>query len=61
MQRLNQLNGQFSGQQTLNAGSVTAKSGDDVVIVSYARTAVTRGKKGPQASTGAEAMLLPVL
>ena len=61
MQRLNHLNGQFDSQQTINAGSVTAKSGNDVVIVSYARTAVTRGKKGPQANTGAEAMLLPVL
>lgn len=29
--------------------------------MSYARTAVTRGKKGPQANTGAEAMLEPVL
>jgi acetyl-CoA acyltransferase 1 len=61
MQRLNHLNGQFDSQQTINAGSVTAKSANDVVIVSYARTAVTRGKKGPQANTGAEAMLLPVL
>lgn len=61
MLRLNQLNGQFNGQQTLNAGCVSAKSPNDVVIVSYARTAVTRGKRGPQASTGCEAMLLPVL
>ena len=45
----------------MNHGSVTAKSPDDVVIVSYARTAITRGKKGPQKNTGAEAMLLPIL
>jgi acetyl-CoA acyltransferase 1 len=59
---LQQLNKQFDNQQTgLNAGKVSAKSDDDVVIVSYARTAVTRGKRGPQRNTGAEAMLLPVL
>lgn len=45
----------------MNLGAVQAKDKDDVVIVSFARTAVTRGKKGPQRNTGAEAMLLPVL
>jgi len=59
--RLNMLNGHFSAQPTFNARSVTAKSDDDVVIVSMARTAMTRAKKGPQANTGPEAMLAPVL
>jgi len=58
---LQQLNKQFDTQQTMNAGRVTAKSADDVVIVSYARTAITRAKKGPQRNSGAEVMLLPVL
>ena len=58
---MNQLNKHFSPQQTLNAGSVTAKSSDDVVIVSFARTAITRAKKGPQRNSGGEALLLPVL
>ena len=59
--RLNMLNGHFSAQPTFNARSVTAKSDDDVVLVSMARTAMTRAKKGPQAHTGPEAMLAPVL
>ena len=37
------------------------KSDDDVVVVSYARTAMTRAKKGPQKDTAPEAMLTPVM
>jgi acetyl-CoA acyltransferase 1 len=59
--RLTKLNSHFSAQPTYNARSVTAKSDDDVVIVSMARTAMTRAKKGPQCQTGPEAMLAPVL
>jgi len=61
MQRLQSLNAQVAAQETtLNAGTVSARSADDVVVVSYARTAVTRAKKGPQKDTAPEAMLLPV-
>ena len=59
--RLNMLNGHLSAQPTFNARSVTAKSDDDVVLVSMARTGMSRDKKGPQANTGPEAMLAPVL
>jgi hypothetical protein len=45
--RLNTLNGHFSAQPTFNARAVNAKSDDDVVLVSMARTAMTRAKKGP--------------
>ena len=37
------------------------KSGDDVVIVSFARTAITRAKRGPQKDTPPESMLKVVL
>ena len=45
--RLNMLNGHFGAQPTFNARTVNAKSDDDIVIVSMARTAMTRAKKGP--------------
>lgn len=64
MQRLAQLNAHVSAQETagtFNAGHVGAKSDDDIVIVSYARTAMTRAKKGPQRDTAPESMLKPVL
>jgi acetyl-CoA acyltransferase 1 len=60
-QRLNMLNGPFNTQPTYNARSVQAPSDDDVVLVSMARTAMTRAKKGPQKDTAPEAMLAPVL
>ena len=44
--RLNMLNGHFQTQPTFNARNVTAQSDDDVVLVSMARTAMTRSKKG---------------
>jgi acetyl-CoA acyltransferase 1 len=47
--------------KTLNHGKVQPKADDDVVIVSYARTAMTKAKKGAQRETAPEAMLAPVL
>ena len=46
---------------TFNAGKVQPKSDDDVVIVSMARTAMTKAKRGAQKDTPPEAMLTPVL
>jgi hypothetical protein len=59
--RINMLNGHLRAQPTFNARLVTAKSDDDVVHVSMAKTGMIRAKKGPQANTGPEAMLAPVL
>ena len=59
--RLNMLNGHFETQKTFNARSVPNQSDDDVVLVSMARTAMTRWKKGAQKDTAPEAMLAPVL
>lgn len=61
--RLAQLNAQFDAQptNTFNSGRVQPPSDDDVVIVSTARTAMTRAKKGPQRNTAPEAMLAPVM
>jgi acetyl-CoA acyltransferase 1 len=61
VQRLQTLEKHFQANQTLNAGSVAAKSDDDVVIVAYCRTAMTKAKRGPQKDTPPEAMLTPVL
>jgi acetyl-CoA acyltransferase 1 len=61
MNRLQNLNTQFEAQPTLNARTVGPKSDDDVVLVSFARTAMTRAKRGPQRDTPPEAMLAPVL
>lgn len=64
MQRLQKLNNQFEKQTTagtFNSGRVGPKSDDDIVIVSFARTAMTRAKKGPQRDTAPESMLKPVL
>ena len=50
MERLQKLNTQVSSKATatsFNAGRVGAKDDNDVVIVSFARTAMTRAKKGP--------------
>jgi acetyl-CoA acyltransferase 1 len=51
----------FQAHQTLNAGTVPAKSDDDVVIVAYGRTAMTKAKRGAQKDTACESMLTPVL
>ena len=45
--RLSALNSHFEAQPTFNSGSVGAKHDEDIVIVSTARTALTRAKKGP--------------
>jgi acetyl-CoA acyltransferase 1 len=57
MQRLESLNQQVQPNATMNLGSVQQKSDEDVVIVSMARTAMTRAKKGPQKDTAPEVML----
>ena len=44
--RLNMLNGHFETHKTFNARTVPNQSGDDVVLVAMARTAMTRSKKG---------------
>ena len=47
MKRLSQLNRHFKSQGTFNTGKVGEKSDDDVVIVSFARTAMTKARRGP--------------
>ena len=59
--RLQLLENHLSNNQTFNQGTVAPKSDDDVVIVSFARTAMTKAKKGAQKDTAPEAMLAPVL
>ena len=62
MQRIQQLNSHFAaGSPYFNGKTVAGKSDDDVVIVSYARTAMTKSKKGAQKDTAVEQMLVPVL
>ena len=51
----------MNNNQTFNAGTVPPKADDDVVILAYARTAMTKAKKGAQKDTPPEAMLTPVL
>ena len=51
----------ISCQKTFNAGKVLPKSDDDVVIVAYARTAMTKSGRGAQKDTNTEEMLVPVL
>mmetsp|Transcript_11440 Transcript_11440/g.19336 ORF Transcript_11440/g.19336 Transcript_11440/m.19336 type:complete len:422 (-) Transcript_11440:132-1397(-) len=61
--RIGILNSQFSGNNSAgsyNARSVGPKSDNDIVIVSTARTAMTRAKKGPQKDSPPEIMLTPV-
>jgi acetyl-CoA acyltransferase 1 len=61
--RLAQLNTHFKAEPTssFNARNVGPKHPDDVVLVSMARTAMTRAKKGPQRNTPPEIMLKVVL
>jgi acetyl-CoA acyltransferase 1 len=61
VQRLQTLARHIESNNTFNVGKVAPKSDDDVVIVSYARTAMTKAKKGAQKDTAPEAMLAPVL
>ena len=60
-QRLQVLENHIQTQKTYNTNKVLPKSDDDVVIVSFARTAMTKAKKGAQRETAPEAMLAPVL
>jgi acetyl-CoA acyltransferase 1 len=60
-QRLQVLENHVQPNQTYNGGKVAPKSDDDVVIVAFARTAMTKAKKGIQRETAPEAMLAPVL
>lgn len=60
-QRIQVIANHIEANQTFNASTVPAKSDDDVVIVSFARTAMTKAKKGAQRDTAPEAMLAPVL
>jgi acetyl-CoA acetyltransferase len=59
--RLDMLNGHFEQQNASYMSPHGPASDDDIVIVSYARTAMTRAKKGAQANTSPELMLKPVL
>jgi acetyl-CoA acyltransferase 1 len=61
MQRLNSVNRHFAKDTSYNGGAVGPKRDDDVVIIGFARTAMTRAKRGPQKDTGLEAMLKPCL
>lgn len=60
VKRLQSLDRHFENNQTYNASKVVPQSDDDVVIVAYARTAMTKAKKGNQKDTALEAMLKPV-
>lgn len=60
-QRLQVLENHLQANKTLNQGKVPPKGDDDVVIVSFARTAMTKAKKGAQRDTAPEAMLAVVL
>jgi acetyl-CoA acyltransferase 1 len=57
MQRLQTIESHFAPQQCFNAEKVVPKSDDDVVIVSFARTAMTKAKRGAQKDTAPEVML----
>jgi acetyl-CoA acyltransferase 1 len=59
--RLQLLENHLANNKTFNTNTVAPKSDDDVVIVSFARTAMTKAKKGSQKDTAPEAMLAPVL
>lgn len=62
-QRLGMLNAHFTPEiaANFNARKVGPKNPDDVVVVSCARTAMTRAKKGAQKDSAPEVMLTPVL
>mgnify|MGYP000911913962 CR=1 FL=1 len=58
--RLNQLNNQFKSQNASFNTQIGPKHDDDVVVVSWARTAMTKFRKGGQAQTAPEQMLAPI-
>ncbi len=61
IQRLQTLENHIQSNKTYNLERVPEKSDDDVVIVAFARTALTKAKKGPQRDTAPEVMLSVVL
>ena len=60
-QRLETLNNHIQNNTTFNQSKVAPKADDDIVIVAFARTAMTKAKKGSQRDTPPESMLAPVL
>ena len=60
VQRLQVLDNHVQTNKTFNTSRILPKSDDDVVILAYARTAMTKAKKGAQRDTCPEAMLAPV-
>ena len=61
VKRLQTLENHIQGNNTFNTSKIQPKSDEDVVIVSFARTAMTKAKKGAQRFTAPEAMLSVVL
>lgn len=66
MERLDRLSSQLKTQTVsrkavYNLGHVGAKTEDDVVICSYARTPMTKGKRGGFKDTAPELMLSAVM
>ena len=61
VKRLHPISHHLQPNLTLNAGKVAPKSDDDIVIVGYARTAMTKAGRGAQKDTNTEEMLVPVL
>jgi acetyl-CoA acyltransferase 1 len=62
MNRLELLRNHLAPSATLNNGVAgQPKSDDDIVIVSFARTALCKGKRGSFRNTSCEKMLTPVM
>ena len=61
VKRLQTLANHVVPNQTFNAGQVPPKSDEDMVIVGFARTAMTKAGRGNQKDTNTEEMLVPVL
>ena len=61
VKRLQTLSHHIQPNLAFNAGKVLPKSDDDIVIVGYARTAMTKAGRGAQKDTNTEEMLVPVL
>lgn len=59
--RLQTLSAHLQTNPTYNAGTIPPKSDEDIVLVSMARTAITKAGRGAQKDTTTEEMLLPVL
>ncbi len=59
--RLDLLKNHLSTNWSYNARKITEKSEDDIVIVGFARSAMSRARKGPFRNTPLELMLKPIL